>query len=386
MNNNKLYYYLLAMLMLLTACNNKKFEIKGQIAEAKDSLLYLENCSLDGPVVVDSVKLSEEGTFSFNETATEAPEFYRLRIAGQIINISIDSVETVSVKAQYPTMSYKYEVEGSENCSKIKELALLQMGLQSKVNSIIASQEISVATANDSLQKVVNAYKQNIKMNYIFKEPNKSYAYFALFQTLVLGNQQILIFDPHADKDDVKVFAAVATSWDVFHPGAVRGENLHNIAIQGMKDERIVRARQQETYVDADKFSADGIIDLALVDNKGNVRKLSSLKGKVVMLDFCSMGQEGITQRIMSMRELYNKYHAQGFEIYQVSLDGNEHFWKTQTAALPWVSVNDKDGVSLRSYNVQGIPTFFLLDKNGAPYKRDMQIQDIDKEIQTLLK
>ena len=38
-------------------------------------------------------------------------------------------------------------------------------------------------------------------------------------------------------------------------------------------------------------------------------------------------------KRIMMLRELYNKYHAQGFEIYQVSLDEDEHFWKTRTAA-----------------------------------------------------
>ena len=52
----------------------------------------------------------------------------------------------------------------------------------------------------------------------------------------------MLIFNPRSSEQDVKVFAAVATSWDTFYPNEERGENLHNIAIEGMKDIRIIRA------------------------------------------------------------------------------------------------------------------------------------------------
>ena len=86
--------------LALTSCNNKKFHINGIITEAKDSMLYLENISLNGPVKIDSVKLGEDGTFNFQENAMDSitPEFYRLRIANQTINLSIDSTETVTVK------------------------------------------------------------------------------------------------------------------------------------------------------------------------------------------------------------------------------------------------------------------------------------------------
>jgi alkyl hydroperoxide reductase subunit AhpC len=90
----------------------------------------------------------------------------------------------------------------------------------------------------------------------------------------------------------------------------------------------------------------------------------------------------------MQLRDLYNKYHAQGFEIYQISLDSNEHFWKTQTQHLPWVSVYDPDGMNsdnLMKYNVQSLPTFFLIDKNNVLQKRDVQINDIDAEIRSML-
>jgi len=367
-----------------TSCDNKKFEIAGNITNAKDSLLYLENVGLDGVQKVDSVKLGEDGQFSFAEKATDAPEFYRLRIHDQIVNISIDSTETVTVKAEYPTMSYKYDIQGSENCSKIKELALHQMNLQGQINQIIKNPTFSVQAVGDSINSAVKVYKDFIKKNYIFKEPNKSYAYFALFQTVVVGNQYNLIFNPHASEDDVKVYAAVATSWDTFHPGAVRGENLHNIAIEGMKDIRIIQS-QNLAAIDAEKINVTNTIDIVLTDNKGVTRKLSDLRGHVVLLDFCSLAQEGANQRIMQMRELYNKYHAQGLEIYQVSLDSNEHFWKTQSAALPWISVNDVTGEASARYNVQTLPTFFLLQKDGTAYKRDVMIKDIDAEIKAIL-
>ena len=369
----------------LTSCNNKKFHVNGTISDAKDSVLYFENMSLNGPVVVDSVKLAEDGSFDFSGKATEAPEFYRLRIAGQIINVAIDSTETVKFKASYPTMTSQYEVEGSEENSKIKELALLQLGLQGQVNAIAQNPQLGVNEVQDSVIKVLTAYKENVKRNYIFKEPMKAYSYFALFQTFTLGNMQSLVFNPRSNKDDIKVFAAVATSWDTFYPGAERGKNLHNIAIEGMKDIRIVQAERNQ-QIDASKVSTSGIIDIALADNKGQVRRLSDLKGKVVLLDFHAFGTKQSTQRIMMMRSLYNKYHAAGFEIYQVAVDPDEHFWKTQTAALPWISVRaNEDSQVLSLYNVQSIPTFFLITKDNVLYKRDVQIKDVDAEIKALM-
>lgn len=111
-------------------------------------------------------------------------------------------------------------------------------------------------------------------------------SYYALFQTLQVGRVNTLIFNPRNNKDDVKVFAAVATSWDTYYPNAERGKNLHNIAIQGMKDIRIIENQMAAQQLDASKVQVNGIIELALQDNKGVTRKLTDLKGKVVLLDF----------------------------------------------------------------------------------------------------
>lgn len=392
MKITKLYSAAVIMVaaLALTSCNNKKFHINGNITEAKDSMLYLENISLNGPVKIDSVKLGEDGAFDFQENAMDSitPDFYRLRIANQTINLSIDSTETVTVKAAYPQMSYKYEVEGSENCNTIKELSLKQMLLQSNINGIVKNPNIGVDSVDVIVTRMLNEYKQDIKTNYIFKAPMQASSYYALFQTIQLGNTNSLIFNPRNNKEDVKVFAAVATSWDTYYPGAERGKNLHNIAIEGMKDIRIIENQMAQQKIDASKVQVNGCIELALQDNKGQVRRLSDLKGKVVLLDFHAFASSESTKRIMMLRELYNKYHAAGLEIYQVSVDPDEHFWKTSTAALPWISVRDEDGIqgkSLTLYNVQSIPTFFLIDRNNTLQARDAQIKDLDAAIKNLL-
>lgn len=369
------------------SCTQKKFHVDGTIANAKDSILYFENMGLNGPVALDSVRLGEDGAFAFSEKATDAPEFYRLRIAGQIINVSIDSTETVNVKARYPDMASRYEVTGSDNCSRIKELTLMQMALQRQIQDIAQNLNLNSQIINDSLQKVLEAYKNKVKLNYIYKEPMKASSYFALFQTINAGDASLLIFNPRASAEDVKVYAAVATSWDTYYPKAVRGANLHNIAIEGMKDVRIIQNNQRRV-LDASKLKASGIIDVTLPDHHGVIRKLTDLKGKVVMLDFHVFASKQSTERIMALRELYNKYHDRGFEIYQVSLDPDEHFWKTKTAALPWISVHadaDAQNDVLVNYNVRSIPTYFIIDRNNTLQKRDVQIKDLDAEIRSLL-
>ena len=389
MKITKLYSAAAVVMAALTfaSCNNKKFHINGNITEAKDSMLYLENISLDGPVAIDSVKLGEDGSFVFEENAKDSvcPDFYRLRIAGQTINLSIDSTETISVKAAYPSMSYQYTVDGSDNCNTIKELSLKQMNLQNLINDIAKNPNIGVDSADVIIDRAIHAYKQDIKSNYIFKAPMKASSYYALFQTLQVGRTNTLIFNPRNNKEDVKVFAAVATSWDTYYPNAERGKNLHNIAIQGMKDIRIIESQMAAQQIDASKVQINGVIELSLQDNKGITRRLTDLKGKVVLLDFHLFAGEQSTKRIMMLREIYNKYHAAGLEIYQVSVDPDEHFWKTSTAALPWISVRDEKGQSVAKYNIQSIPTFFLIDRSNTLRARDVQIKDLDTAIKELL-
>ena len=246
------------------------------------------------------------------------------------------------------------------------------------------NQQLGADVIKDSLRNMIDKYKKMVTMKYIFKDPKAASSYFALFQTI----GDYLIFDPRNNRNDIKVFAAVATSWDTFYPGALRGQNLHNIAIEGMKTERIVDAENSQK-IDPSKVSTAGLIDIQLEDNKGVMRSLTQLKGKVVLLDFHVFASDDSPKRILMLRELYNKYQAQGFEIYQVSLDPDEHFWKQQTAALPWICVRDADGINserLSIYNIQSLPEYFLIDKGNNLVGRSEQIKDLNASIKGLLK
>lgn len=376
--------YIAAALLLsgLSACNNEPaFTVEGEITDAAEKMLYLEQTGLESIVPLDSVKLSEGGSFSFSASRPEAPDYYRLRIDNKIINFAVDSTETVTVKANYGTFSTGYQIEGSENNTKIKELVLLQAGLQADVNRV-AQSGLPIGIAQDSIQRMVNTYKNEVKRNYIFAEPNKTYAYFALFQQL----NGYMIFDPLTNREDVKCFAAVATSMNNLYPHADRSRNLYNMVIKGMKNTRAPQAKPLD--IPMDKIEETSIIDIPLRDVNGKLHHLTDLKGKVVLIDFTVYGASESGARNLLLRELYNKYHEQGLEIYQVSLDTDEHFWKTAADNLPWICVRDPEGpysTFVRLYGVAQLPSSFLVNRNNELSLRVDAKTDLDAEIKKIL-
>jgi antioxidant, ahpC/TSA family len=372
--------FVVGITVLMSGCGKEMFHVEGAIGNAKDSILYFEHNGLTGFTTVDSVKLDAKGAFSFASDKVNNPEFYRLRIAGQIINIAIDSTETVKVDAKYPQMATDYSVNGSYENEKIKQLALKQINLQAQCQALYSEQP---QAADSLVQQLIQAYKYDVSHNYIFKEPMKAYSYFALFQYIVVNNEARLIFNPAVDPEDNKVFGAVATSWDTYFPNSERGQNLHNITIKGMRDNRIAAANKQNIQIEAEET---GVIDLPLRDNKGNMHHLTDLKGKVVLLNFHAFSLPDSPEYIMQMRELYDKYHAKGLEIYMVSLDENEHFWKESVATLPWINVYDNTGIS-EAYTsaATATPIIYLIDRSNTVVRNPAQIKNLPKEIEALL-
>ena len=376
--------YIAAALLFagFTACNNEPaFKVQGEVTDAADKMLYLEQTGLDGIVALDSVELGSDGAFSFAAARPEAPDFYRLRIDNKVINFSVDSTETVEVKADYKNFATEYNIQGSENNQKIKELVLLQTDLQERVNRM-AQSGIPVGIAQDSLTRMVDAYKDEVKRNYIFVAPNKPYAYFALFQVL----NGYMIFDPLNNKEDVKCFAAVATSMNNLYPHADRSRNLYNMVIKGMKNTRAPQVKPLD--IPADKIQEASIIDIPLMGIKGTVRHLTDLKGKVVLIDFTAYGSAESGARNLLLREIYDKYASQGLEIYQVSLDTDEHFWKTAADNLPWICVRDPQGpysTYVRLYGVTQLPTAFLVGRNNELNMRIGPKTDLEEAIKKLL-
>lgn len=372
--------------MALGACSSgPKFKVEGEVSGAEGKMLYLEASALSGIAPLDSVKLKSSGSFAFKQARPVSPEFYRLRIGDKTINFSIDSTETVQVNAPYADFATAYTVEGSPNSSKIKELTMKQMQLQNRVNALLQSmrgQKIGADAFEDSLAALLKNYKEEVKTSYIFTAPNTAAAYFALFQKL----NNYLIFDPLNNKDDIRCFAAVATSLNNYYPHADRSKNLYNIVIKGMQNTRTPRQKVME--LPKDVVHETGLIDVSLRDMMGNVRKLSELKGKVVILDFTIYQSAVSASHNYMLRALYDKYAARGLDIYQVSLDADEHYWKTTADNLPWICVRDGNGVYsavAASYNVQKVPSFFLINRKNELSARGENVKDMESAVKTLL-
>lgn len=381
---------LVAYLFLsLVSCSGKgpTFQVSGTISGAEDSTLVVEAMTLNGVETIDSVRLGADGTFAFDiplppQDSTASPEFYRLRIAQTVINFAHDSTEAITVTAPFDRMATAYEVEGNKDSRTMKTISLLNIQLQQQIRRLMADGSLSALEKSERIEQLVDVYKQTLKRDYILPDPAAASSYFALFQTV--GKQ--MLFDPERDKSDVQFFAAVATQWDEKYHASPRTENLRNIAIRGLRNTRPHRAMELE--IEGDKVSEVGVIDFGFPDINGKQRRLTELRDKVVLLDFTAYALPQSQQRNILLRELYAKYHDRGLEIMQVSLDADEHYWKTMCEKLPWVCVYCAEGINndiVRLYGVGSLPAYFLVGRGAELKARGEQIPDLAKAIEAEL-
>jgi len=370
-------------LVLVAGCSRSpKLEVEGEITNAVGKVLYFELFGIDKAQVLDSVQLDKGGHFKFKTKLPGAPEFYRLRIDNRFIHLGADSAANIKLHADAVDFGNSYEVSGSRCCENIRYLSDLQGHTLMSVDSLsnlFNTGNLPSAEFQDKLMLVFDQHRDKAR-KIIYENPRSPAAYFALFQRL----HNYLIFDPY-DATDNKSYAAVATSWDTYFPNSLRSKHLKLLTLQGMKEIRQTRDARKIEIKEKSKMS---LFEIKLPNLYGKTIPLSALQGKVVLLDFTVFQADFSPSRNLFFRELYHNYAEQGFEIYQVSLDADEQFWKTGASNLPWICVRDKNSAQsqyLRTYNVQSIPTYFLIDRNGDIAIRDAQVNDLNKEILRLL-
>jgi thiol-disulfide isomerase/thioredoxin len=130
--------------------------------------------------------------------------------------------------------------------------------------------------------------------------------------------------------------------------------------------------------------------EIALPSLNGDTLKLSSLKGKVVLLDFWASwcGPCRIANR--RLVKLYAKYKPQGFEIFGVSVDNDPKAWKkaVQKDKITWLQVNDaamgEASVAIQ-WNIGSIPTSYLINKEGKLVGMDLEGKDLEAAVKDLL-
>ena len=375
-----------ASVSVLAGCSKHEgFVIEGRVEGAENKMLYLARVDVAGSNDIDSVKLGADGKFRFEGPRPECFDFYRLQLdrKGRKITVAIDSCETVNVTTTAGHFADSCRIEGSEESVKIAQIAALELALQQQVDYLVKNSSPAIEETRTAIGALVDEFKLNICKEYISAAPGKASAYYALFLRLGGGS----VFDPMHVRFDSRCFSAVATSLNMTHPHAARSQHLYNLASKAMRATQPVS--RDTIYVEPDNSGNIGLFDVKLPDIDGDSIALSSLKGKVVMLDFTAYSNAQVSARNLVLRDMYDKYKERGFEIYQISYDADEHFWKTSAENLPWKCVRDADGAAsynLVLYRVDRIPTYFLINKANEVVLRDIQIEDLNKSIEKLLK
>lgn len=350
-------YILLFVVLLLVGCHSApRFRVCGVVSQAEGKTLYLEHSGLLKTTRIDSCVLDAEGAFSLQAPAPMHPDFYQLRIGPRRLPLAVDSTEAITIRTSLDSMPYTLSIDGSPTSLVMAELR---------------------TTARTASREVLREKAQEV----IVSNPRSLAAYYAVF--LKQGGEYIWnIFD----SSDRRLYQAVATSFRTWMPQYERTTALYNQVMEVLQAERSMKNRlaMQQFIEDSD----NAFLDITLPDEQGDMQSLSSLRGDVIILDFSSTEMERQVGYMFELRELYNKYHHRGMDIYSVSLDGNQFVWEQTVENLPWTTVRlDSNAATsvLMQYNVQSIPTLFLLDRKGNVQGRYIDFKALESDLRKYL-
>lgn len=369
---------------LISCKKGEMFTVEGTLSSAVGDTLYLEHRGLSGSELLDSVILNHRGSFKLSQPAPQNPEFYQLRIKDQVVAFAVDSTETLKVSADAKNLYQTFKVENSYTNDKLREVDMLTSQVSqniSSINTLHEKGEIDDMEYIDRFDSLLINYKSNIT-GLILGNPSSAAAYYAVFQKI----NDYLIFDPY-DKTDYSMFGAVATSWNRFYPDTERTKHLYDFTMTALQTRR--RQEQQAKLLESVPLETEAQLpDIVLYNENGQRVALSDLKGKVVLLDFIVYSGDFSPKHNMDLNSLYNRYKSAGLEIYQISFDSNEHFWKTSASNLPWITVRHPQSVNaglLSTYNIREIPTSFIVNREGDIVARVDDYAQLPDELNKVL-
>lgn len=376
-----------AAFVLLASCtkDDSTVSISGTVNDGKGEKIALMHLSGNNPVLVDTLTLGENGAFKFKPTVEKGgPDLFCLVLGNQTIPVVSDTLRTpVVITTSKDRFATAYQVEDSLN-NVLREAVGCGNDLRRKILNLTNQRrenKIGQLAYNDSLQSLVSAYKAHVLDKYIYKDPASPVSYYLLFET-VSGLQ---IFDPF-DRKDNRAYGAVANLWLNTYPNSPRTAFLEQRAKEGIAA-RLQAKREQER---ADSILQHAVneeasfIDLNLIGTRDELVALSSINGggHVTLLDFTAYYlTEASVPHNEALHKIYDKYKAQGLKIYQVCMDPDVNFWKVSAANLPWTVVRDTEllfdengmvqySAAAALYNVNNIPTTFVMGRDGAAVSR----------------
>ncbi len=356
------------LLLLLLSCSQiqkkeeqqkatKSLVISGKVVNAPNdnsSIIY-ELPAAGRPIPLDTIKPDDQGNYKIE---LKEAGFYQLNFFGQAS--SVLAVEKPFQVNYDGDQANPISISGSTSADFQQKMYDIQFELNKEVMDF-RSQLTEQVTNVDSLiqvEKKIRADFQN-QMKELIKGAEVNLAFLiAMSQFELDGNTTFLM--ENAKKLSKK------------YP-----ENLH---IKGYTD------NLKKSSLLAVGSPAP---EIRLPNPKGDSVSLSSLQGKYVLLDFWAAWCGPCRRENPNVVRLYNKYNEKGFEVFSVSLDRRKQDWINAIAkdGLNWTHVSDLayfKSIAAQTYNIQSIPSTFLLDKEGKILAKGLRGKALEEKLRDI--
>ena len=376
---------LVVLLSILSSCNlngsTDKYTITGTIKNHPAKSVLLEKLSLKAIIAVDSAKIDDKGGFKMEGISEKG--FYRLKLDDKTFFLFLlePAKYLVTIDVQNPEPSKIVgPPDNDEFQSAMKQIGTAQRELQ---NWNMTYQMFSHnGTSQDTLAFVQQQLQMAaVKMETLVKDSAKA-AKSPLVAMFYVTNVQIDKFP--------KENLAVVQRLEKEMPTSSYTKDFREIYDNYSKQ----LAQQQ----DASKQVAENVAigkpapDIDLKNPEGKNIKLSSLKGKVVLLDFWASWCGPCRMEMPNVVAAYKKYKDKGFTVYSVSLDKDATAWKNAIGTLGMTWENHVSDLKwwqsevVPRYGIQGIPAAYLLDRNGIIIAANLRGEALDQKIAEVIK
>lgn len=372
---------ILPALLLLTACSAKdpSRTINATIGGAGGKMLYLDKFAGNKPVHIDSLKLDAVGKGSLRAPVMPL-DFYALSLSpNDMLVVILDSLESVTVEATMGKLSDPAKVEGSTHSDLLygffKESKKFDEQKQELVTRINADR--SDTDAIDRINKLNSDFYERCKM--FVNEHKTSPAVLAAVSRLNIQNELPLF---QQVRDALKTSIPKSEYYTGFRDQVGR-----------MEQQATQMKAQEEQMARLDNLIPLGseAPDFAQPAPDGKTISLSSLRGKVVLIDFWASWCKPCRMENPNVKRVYDQYKGKGFEIIGVSLDRDKGAWTGAIAqdGLPWIHVSDLgfwNNAAAQQYGVSSIPYTVLVGKDGKVLGKNLRGPALEEKLAEVFK